>query len=202
MGSTFNGPVNLLGCWFWIPPDFRGTVFKKHVSLHGIAVDFRLSPKFADADIYRRLKEIAFTARDHDCEQLFFAYELKAKRRFEAMDLGLISNYLYEWTSNFGRSLTLPSFLLVSTWFIFGILYRWLETANTPNHIWDGLSFSTEQLFLFLGASKGASSDSRLALYSEAPLSIAVNALAMTEGVLGIIFIFLIGLALRNRFRI
>ena len=48
----------------------------------------------------------------------------------------------------------------------------------------------------------GALGDARNALYGEEPLSVGINALAFLEGGLGILFLFLIGLVLRNRFRI
>ena len=70
------------------------------------------------------------------------------------------------------------------------------------SHLWDGLLFSTAQIFPFLGASRGALGDARNALYGEEPLSVGINALAFLEGGLGILFLFLIGLVLRNRFRI
>lgn len=108
-GATFTGPVILYGSRFRIVPDFRRSEFQKHATLHGIEVDFRRPTKPDDADRYRRLKELAFNARDHDREQMFFAYELIAKRGHETRGLALIPNYLYEWTSDFGRSLALPS---------------------------------------------------------------------------------------------
>jgi hypothetical protein len=133
---------------------------------------------------------------------MFFAYELIAKRGYETQGLKLIPNYLYELFGDFGRSLGRPSGWLLSVWFGFGILYRWLETADTVNNIWDGLSFSAANLFPFLGASRGALDGAKKALYGEGPLTVGINALGIVEGLLGILFLFLIGLALRNRFRI
>lgn len=67
---------------------------------------------------------------------------------------------------------------------------------------WDGLSFSAANIFPFLGTSQGTLSVARKNLYGEEALSIWVNVLATAEGGLGILYLFLIGLALRNRFRI
>ena len=176
--------------------------FDKHITLHGMDVDFRRPTQEPDADLYRRLKELAVSARDHDREQMFFAYELIAKRGHETSGLSLIPNHLYEITSNFGRSLTLPCFWLISIWIMFGILYRWLETSKGINHIWDGLLFSSAQLFPFLGGSKGTLRDAGKVLFGAPPFDTLINALALVEGGFGILFLFLIGLALRNRFRI
>ncbi|MBI4458353.1 pentapeptide repeat-containing protein [Candidatus Uhrbacteria bacterium] len=201
-GATFKGPVSLEGCRFAVVPDFRRCKFDKHVTLHGCEVEFR-TPRQEDADKYRRLKELAVAARNHDQEQYFFACELKAKRGFETRGLALVPNHFYEWTSNFGRSLARPTLGLGVVWFGFGDHYRWLADKDY-GHLWDGLLFSAAQLLPFLGASRGVLADAKAALFGSgsAPLSGWVNALTMIEGVLGIVFLFLIGLALRNRFRI
>ena len=200
-GATFAGSVDLNGSRFETVPDFRATNFEKHLTLHGIEVDFRRPADPADADRYRRLKDFAVAARDHEREQMFFAYELMAKRGYETRGLALVPNYLYGWLSGFGRSLWRPSIGLFVVWGTFGVLYSWIAVKDW-SHIWDGLLFSAAQLFPFLGASKGALADAKAALFGNAALDAWVNALGMIEGVLGVVFLFLIVLALRNRFRI
>jgi hypothetical protein len=200
-GGTFNGPVLLGKSQFGIVPDFRRCEFKKHVTLHGMQIDFRSPTTEFEADMYRRLKEIAINARDHDREQIFFAYELMAKCGHETRGLKTWPSHLYQLFGDFGRSLLRPSGWLLGVWLGFGVLYNRIA-VNDWSHIWDGLLFSTAQLFPFLGASKGALADAGKALFGGPPFSGWVNALGMLEGVLGILFLFLIGLALRNRFRI
>lgn len=200
-GATFTGPVSLENSRFRNVPDFRRSEFKKHLTLHGINIEFRTPTEPDDADKYRRLKELAFNARDHDRAQEFFAFELIAKRGHETRRLKLIPNYLYRGFSGFGRSLWRPSIGLFVVWGAFGVLYSWIAIKNM-SHLLDGLLFSAAQLFPFLGASKGALADAKAALFGNAALDAWVNALGMIEGGLGILFLFLIGLALRNRFRI
>ncbi len=200
-GSMFSGVLDLHGSHFRTVPDFRGTDFKKHLTLNRMEVDFRLPTTDIDADMYRRIKELAVAARDHDRAQMFFAYELMAKRGHETRGLALVPNYLYGWFGGFGRSLRRPSAWLIGVWFGFGVLYRGLASKDS-SHLLDGLLFSSAQLFPFLGASKGALGDAKAALFGNAALEAGVNALGMLEGGLGILFLFLIGLALRNRFRI
>ena len=200
-GATFSGLVALYGSRFQFVPDFRRTDFQKHITLHGMEVNFLWPALDGDADKYRRLKELAVNARNHDLEQMFFAYELMAKRGHETRGLKLIPNYLYGWFSGFGRSLRRPCAWLLGVWFGFGILYNWIATKEM-SHLWDGLLFSVAHLFPFLGASKGALAEAKTALFGNAPLGVLVNFSAMLEGGLGILFLFLIGLALRNRFRL
>ncbi len=200
-GGTFTGPVSLENSQFRSVPDFRRSEFQKHVTLHGVGIEFKRPAKASEADMFWRLKEIAVEARDHDREQLFFAFELKAKRGHETRDLALVPNYLYEWISDFGRSLWRPTFGLLAMWFAFGNLYRWLASKDIE-HFWDGLLFSTAQLFPFLSASKGVLAEAKVALFGTGTVGNWANAFSVIEGLLGIVFIFLIGLALRNRFRI
>jgi len=201
-GASFNGIVSFSGSRFQIVPDLRGTDFKNHVTLHGIAVNFRRRAQYGDADKYRRLKELSVNARDHDREQMFFAYELIANRGYETRGLKTWPSHLYELFGDFGRSLLRPCSWLFGVWFGFGIFYRWLETSDKTNHIWDGLLFSTAQLFPFLGGAKGTLHDAGKVLFGAPPFDTVINVMALAEGGLGILFIFLIGLALRNRFRI
>ncbi len=200
-GGTFTGPVLLGKSQFRIVPDFRRSEFNKHVTLHGMEVDFRRPTEPTDADMYRRLKEIAVNARDHDREQMIFAYELMAKRGHETRGLALAPNYLYGWLNGFGRNLLRPGAGLFIVWFGFGILYHRLA-AKDMSGLGDGLLFSAAQIFPFLGASRGTLAGAKIALFGEAALNAGINALAMIEGGLGILFLFLIGLALRNRFRL
>ncbi|NQU62568.1 MAG: pentapeptide repeat-containing protein [Rhodospirillales bacterium] len=201
LGVSFESSVSLESSSFHTVPDFRRSKFSKHVTLYNTDIQFTLPTKADHADKYRRLKEIAVIARDHDSEQKFFAYELIAKRGHEARSLKLIPNYLYGCLSDFGRSGGRPFAWLFGAWIGFGVLYNWVAVKDW-SHIWDGLLFSAANLFPFLGASRGALADARTALYGEGPLSVGVHALGIVEGILGVLFIFLIGLALRNRFRI
>jgi hypothetical protein len=209
-GGTFTGPVSLENCQFRTVPDFRRSKFEKHVTLHGVKVapesrEARFLGRAKDADTadkYRRLKELAVVARDHDREQLFFARELKSKRGHETQGLARQApNYFYELLSDFGRSLWRPVLGLFAVLLAFGNLYRCLASKDME-HIWDGLLFSMAQLFPFLGASKGVLAEAKVALFGTCPAGNWVNFFSVIEGLLGVVFIFLIGLALRNRFRI
>ncbi|CAN0499280.1 unnamed protein product, partial [Discosporangium mesarthrocarpum] len=131
-GAAFKGPISLIDSHFAVVPDFRQTAFTMHFTCDGIKVAyivdeerewglFRKAYSSTDADKFRRLKELAVQARDHEREQDFFAKELKAKRFYETTGLSLIPSYLYEWTSDFGRSLWRPILCLGLTWLIFGM---------------------------------------------------------------------------------
>jgi len=200
-GASFEDVVFLEDSEFLEVPDFRRTTFEKGVNLNRMAV----SPgrvNVDSADKYRRLKKIAVEGKDHDREQYFFACELRAKRGFETRGLALVPNYLYEWTSDFGRSVWRPVLWLADVWLYFGLLYWWLSGREIED-LGYGFSYSASKLFPFIGASREMFSEARDTLFGKnAEVGLSVSSLSAIEGFLGIVFIFLIGLALRNRFRI
>ncbi|NQU59276.1 MAG: pentapeptide repeat-containing protein [Rhodospirillales bacterium] len=210
-GAKFDFPVYLQGARFTQVPDFRHTTLAAHFTLHDVRVSFwddaernsyflKQAKKPDDADKLRRLKELASNAKDHEREQDFFASELRAKRFHEAMGASLIWSYLYEWCSDFGRSTFRPILLLFSIWGVFGWGY-WLLADGPCKSFADGLRFSFATMPPFVAASRTALSEARENLYGT-EVGVLVDALAFIEGYIGLAPIFLIGLALRNRFRI
>lgn len=216
--SKLEGPLNLEGSKFEIVPDFRRSELKSHFTLHNIKVRYKKhkTKKFwgffskvnhpRDIDKFRRLKEIAVSAKDHDKELEFFANELKAKRGYEVTDLALLLSFLYEWCCDFGRSVIRPFILLVATWFVFGIIYKYAAMAfffDPSKLLSDGWRLSAAILTPFSGpSSRVFAKDGALEQLFGTDPGFAFYILAYFEGFLGIAFLFLIGLALRNRFRI
>lgn len=202
-GGTFDSPVDLEGARFKQVPDFRRTILTAHFTLHDVTVEPGHDVSGVDADRYRRLKQLAVESRDHKSELYFFSRELMAMRGHETLGLALWLDHLYELTSDFGRSLARPIFFLVATWFVFGLVYATLF-GKTGMGV-KGFVYSAMQLFPFLPGSRHHLKELEDTLFTKSlpdSVSDAVFALSMIEGVLGFIFLFLIGLALRNRFRI
>ncbi len=214
-GAKFCSSVNLENSEFAQVPDFRRTKLEAHFTFHNLKIDdvFTDEKKYkwlgkvknsSDADKFRRLKEIAIQSRDHERELDFFAKELKAKRFYETKGLSLIPSYLYEWTSDFGRSLWRPIFCLIMTAVYFGELYgvQGLKYATSPlEPLWNGMKLSLAIMVPFAAVSRTALLEARDALFGP-DISFWMYFAMVFEGVLAVIFIFLIGLALRNRFRI
>ena len=192
--SHFSSALDLEGTRFASVPDFRLTVMAAHLSLHGVKVEPNHKYKPNDEALYCRMKELAASALDHDREQYFFAHELKAARLRQSR-VRRIPGYLYQWCSDFGRSISRPSLCLIGVWLISAAVYAWPEPdcPLTLADFGDGLVKSTSVILPFLAASRATLStgfDGWHAVF------------AFAEGLLGLVFIFLIGLALRNRFRI
>lgn len=188
---------------FACAPDLRHTVIENGISMHDIQVSYRTKKEshrlghaldIEDSERYRRLKDLAITAKDHDREQMFFAYELKAKRYYETTGFKLVPNLLYDWLSGYGRSLTRPVIGLAGVWAIFSAIYDPLLKCTGISPI----LFSSSQIAPFLG---GSSIFSKAFLKAES-LGGWILTFAFVENILGVLFLFLIGLALRNRFKL
>lgn len=209
-GAHFKSALDLNSTRFMQVPDLRFTKIDHHVSLANVQVEFAAKKvKFRkqaadpeDADRYRRLKELAVQARDHEQEQNFFADELRAARWHRTRGAALVPNYLYEWLSDFGRSVLRPSLCLVAVWLVFADVYMAMAT-NVRMAFSAAYLYSAAQLFPFIGSARDIKAWAGDKLYEQdAPALVYVHGLSLFEGFLGILFLFLIGLALRNRFRI
>jgi len=216
--SVYGDAVNFESASFHSVPDFRRTKLSAHFTLHDMKVGYRENKKCArwlglswakaeyasDVDKYRRLKELAITAKDHDREQDFFAGELKAKRFYETTGAALVWSYLYEWFSDFGRSVYRPLVSLYATVVAFGFIY-WLaalfSTSGLQKSLDNGLKLSAAALLPFVAAARTSYGEAKTALFG-AHAGLWLDVLVIGEGILGLAFAFLIGLALRNRFRI
>ena len=153
------------------------------------------------------MKQLAIEAKDHEQELKFLADEYRAKRFHETNGLALIPNYLYDVLSNYGRSIQRPFWFLAALWLSAaqiltrdGCIY-----ALFGARAFDALLVSAGNLLPFIGGSRAAIEHKR-ALFPEVAkgelFPTWVDALGIIEGLLAAVFIFLIGLALRNRFRL
>lgn len=147
--SWFEGPTTFKGAYFGSNPDF--TAMRSESTFDLTKAKFALLPNFAQAHFdaapyfqnvtipnlsesgdeldhlrWRSLRRLAAEGLDHEREQMFFANELRALRRDlpVANHLGWwVFGYLYQATSNFGRSVFLPIIWLGTLTVIFAAIY-------------------------------------------------------------------------------
>ena len=212
-GCEFTGPVTLAESQFSAsPPDFRNTLFKLHVTLHDMHVGTPSEHAGEHADRYRRLKELAATARDHDRAQAFFANEMRAKRGYETRGLARLPNWIYQVLSHYGKSLLRPALALLATWLVAAAVYFLLAcgwcavSRDSWRAAWETLAaalyYSALMLVPALPMSRPRLSALEDTLFGSDSLHLAVWIVSTLESVAGIVLLFLFGLALRNRFRI
>ncbi|MCR4377717.1 MAG: pentapeptide repeat-containing protein [Rhodospirillales bacterium] len=215
--AVFGGPVYLDGAVFKFVPELRFTKIATHFTLHGARMAYANSDQRAmwlglswakaahpdDVDRYRRLKELAMAAKDHEREQDFFAQELKAKRHYETHGWALMLNYAYELFSGFGRSIMRPMGWLVGVWAGFGWGHGMVAKLDAGAPYFDGFRLSTAVLLPFVPSARTIYEGASTALYGDAPAEVwALDLAVVVESVLGLGLVFLLGLALRNRFRL
>ncbi|KZB64467.1 hypothetical protein AUP42_00720 [Thalassospira lucentensis] len=158
-----------------------------------------------DSARLRRLKEIAETNKDHQAALRFSADENRAKRWIETAWLGSVLDMAFSFFSNYGQSILRPS---LSLGVIFAAGMSAYKAKQIPKLVTDGWADWTQAFILsasnslpFLPQSRDLRTDALTALYGKDP-GLCVDALMITQGVLSFIFLFLIGLGLRNRFRL
>ena len=145
------------------------------------------------------------TLKKHEDELDFFAREMACKRALHRAD-GETGKawilWLYEWASNYGRSVRRPTkylaISLVYTAFIMAAILRWRIPEGYPvlASVGEALNLTYANLLSPLNIRKDFYSATALQ-----KLPHAIKAISAFQTVAGVFFTFLIGLALRNRFR-
>jgi hypothetical protein len=210
--AKFSGPTLFAGAHFQTcAPDFRGAILHEATEWHGVSWPvmhegcrshgLRVPPqpidkKAAQAELYayERLKQEMERLKKHKDEQLFFCKELRAQRALEprgSWEWWL--NYAYESTSGYGQSIYLPLKWLVIL-FVVGAGANAASQAfidGKPEDYWLAVRASVASIVSFLPITREVLKD----------LSPVAQIVSITESLLSIVLLFLLGLALRNRFR-
>ncbi len=206
------------GAEFTSVPDFRHAVFENTPYLSDIKVKDLGKKQDDNAQKYRKLKELAIAAHDRQKELEFHGYELKAMRGVETTGFPLFLNYLYGGFSNFGQSVFRPFWILLIAWtigFVSVLSYhgtlsedpaiKQLWSDNREEVLLNAAKFSALTSIPFISLTR----KERTRLYGstftnkERGVPPFWARLTITfQQILSIISLFLIGLALRNRFKI
>ena len=222
-GTNFGGAVNDFSySYFARVADFRTAIFAAAPNLHGTTIHYatngeggvwrRILRRAAHPDDtarYRRMKQLASEAKDHEREISFFADELRAKRFYEIDQfLSMVPNIAYDWLSNYGRSIARPVvgllLMIGIAWFAI-IEAHWRALDGDGAKLGASFVVATTNSALLLGADKWDLRARALkTIYpgSAADLGLLGSVLAYSQSALSLFLFFLIGLALRNRFRI
>jgi hypothetical protein len=177
-------------------PDFRGATMHEATEWHGA-----IWPKPAhDRDTaqaqvysYERLKQEMDRLKKHEDEQSFFRKELRARRGLTSPWSGAWPlNYLYDILSDYGQSLIRPVLWLFGVFVVgfafFAVAPVFNGTRMTLAH---AALVSFADVFSFLPFTREAIGG----------LSGAAKILGAIQSILAALLLFLLGLALRNRFR-
>ncbi|MEH6478259.1 MAG: pentapeptide repeat-containing protein [Sneathiella sp.] len=214
VGTKFEQAPVLDDVTFSEVPDFQRTAFIGSLDLRNAKIPFNKSDERAwiffeiavsplQAGRYRRLKELAVSAHDNASALNFFANELKSKIFHDAGFIESSLIFLYGVFSDFGRSVLRPFISLVFLWFVFSLIFG----KNLPckrcylADFSDSFIFSLGNLVPFLTSTTGAVKTMKGKLFIE-PADTWIYALSSLETGLGLVFLFLLGLGIRNNLRI
>jgi hypothetical protein len=201
-GTEFNSGV----------PDFRDAELPEATEWHDAR--WPLPPKSKKAaeqqvSAYERLKAEMERLKKHEDEQKFFAMELRARRAllwFECCDgkrairkraksaFGWTLNRGYALFSGYGLSIGRPFFGLIALFVVgVGVSTTTASLVCGPMNLRQAAEFSFTNLFPFLPNKAGDDIIKHLAIWAKY--------FGDLQSLLGVILLFLLGLALRNRFR-
>lgn len=217
--ATFHQSFDISGNTFHCVPDLTFTEKAHQLSLDSVKCEPKRSTNNhcfiahkindkSDIPKLRRLKEIAEESKDYERALDFHAREMRAKRwHVNTSFWGLLLDYSFDFFSNYGRSEKRPLFWLFVTWIFFAIPYFLLSPVKhfgfngSVEKFSEALSFSAGQMIPFIPGSKLARSEGVTTLFG-GDLSFGLHLLTFSQSLISFVFLFLIGLALRNRFRI
>lgn len=204
-------------------PDLRLSNFSRFPMLSDVNCGLSLTKsknplvvnRAIDGDDYQRLmklKEIAEDNKDHHKLLQLHAQEMRA-RRWNTMGYRTsIADFLYSILSDYGQSMSRPIYALIVLITSFSLVFQHLAIENIPPLKYlvlrmvevsylDTLVFSTINSIGFLSIQKAAQKNYMQSYLTGMDFSL-VNILVGLEGFLALPCLFLIGLAIRNRFKI
>ncbi|MBW7471160.1 pentapeptide repeat-containing protein [Marinobacter sp. F4218] len=206
-GATLRGSMNVDQLRFGPVPDFTGTEFSKHLGLSNLSYRFDrcLFRKNRDPNAsakLQRLKELAENNQDHRTALRCHADEMRARRwqtpGFKASAADSL-DWLFDAFSRYGQSIAVPFFALLASWIVFAKCYSIWAIEET----WKW-GFSAAMTIPFLPWAGLVREKTFERLFGD-PKTADLSGVFLTMGAQGVwsfVFLFLLGLGLRNRFRI
>jgi hypothetical protein len=191
-------------------PDFRGATMHEATEWHGAT--WPKPPRdggTAQSQVYayERLKQEMERLKKHEDEQRFFRKELRARRNMSRPGSGdWIMNLFYQASSNYGQSVTLPLLWLLGLFALGGSVFYVMHTT-APTAIAVNLIAVNLQAIPHAAALSFANivpfvpiSHEIINAAAVASMSKVEKIVAVAQSLLGTPLLFLLGLALRNRF--
>jgi hypothetical protein len=184
-------------------PDFRGATMHEATEWHGVTwPEPPRSKENAQQQVYgyERLKQEMERLKKHDDEQRFFRRELRARRRLLwTSPWEWLLNFFYQASSDYGNSFKRPLFWLSVVFAAGAAIFASAPLyCGAPMPITLAARLSFANIFLFLPNKREIMLDANTARCLSTATLQAVSA---AQSLLGVVLLFLLGLALRNRFR-
>jgi uncharacterized protein YjbI with pentapeptide repeats len=182
-------------------PDFRGSKMHEATEWDGVTwPDPPMEKSGAQAQVYRyeRLKQEMERLKKHQDEQFFFGKEMRARRGLAFIGSGSwLLNYTYWLFSDYGQSILRPLLGLLGVFVIgAGILWQYGVMRGMHMKMPAAIGLSFANIFSFLSIKREMMAPEFLQT-----LSRTGHLVSVMQSLLGVLLLFLIGLALRNKLR-
>ena len=182
-------------------PDLRGAKMHEATEWHRVKwPDPPDDKESAQAQVYayERLKQEMERLKKHEDEQFFFRKELRARRGLlRSWSMPWLVNYAYEASSVYGQSVVWPIFWLLVVFEFGTAVFALFPVFNgAPMSIPSAVGLSAANIFSFLPIKREIMTAEMVA-----GLSAAAQFVGTVQSLLGVVLLFLLGLALRNQFR-
>ncbi|MEH6630199.1 MAG: pentapeptide repeat-containing protein [Halopseudomonas aestusnigri] len=213
-------PILKLNCVL----DLRNTKFNTQMMLHDLKctlqtktkrwriIQFQIAADIEDISRLRRLKEISESNKNHEGALEFHADEMRAKRWHTSGRLASILDLMFDKISNYGQNILKSFFFLLFSNICFSLLYFVMNmcmafihnpgcNVRTEGRFWDALDITFYNSIPFVPITRtiGAAGIENL-FGDDIPNWFGIA--ASSQGLISIVCLFLVGLGLRNRFRI
>ncbi len=212
--TTFRSTLSLDYSLFDCVPDFTSTRFERDVSMEKTRVEYLTYPlrrswrnpipkaRRRDSSKYRKMRGMAASAGDFERELDFFSYEQRSKFLHSLNAIEYFPILLFNFLSDFGRSLARPITALLFVWGASTYAMYKLSSTIHPEKIFHSMVVSTANLLPFLSWSNVSTDESISALFGdEVSPSFFIHLIGYLESFSGLILIFLVALAIRNRIK-
>lgn len=218
----FTMRTSFTGAEFKVPPAFHGvTLFPDTSFLDAKFPDDFTSLERTGANsaenAYRSLRTACLRIEAHADEQRFFSYEMRARKATESNKAIKHLYGLYEYFSDYGQSIFKPLRSLGQLWLVSLMIYAsihalalslapsncYCELVFSEKRFADLIALATQQTFPFVAGIKDfASTDILREIRTVSGFSILYSIWSFLSSALAITFLFLLGLGLRNKFRL
>ncbi|GFO76324.1 hypothetical protein BPLS_P4037 [Bathymodiolus platifrons methanotrophic gill symbiont] len=211
--SSFDKSLDISDNTFNCIPDLTNTKLTNQVSLDRMEIsdNYPLNGDFDKSDGERlcRLKELAEANKSYQQALDLHVIEMQANRERLPSEFDKKLDYAFYKIAIYGQSITLPLKYLGYLTLLFTYIYASMSIVqHTPGHWFDwidrffiGLLYSLSQVFPFVSAGRNSAADSLNQLFPCETIPDGFYFFSIFQGVLSFIFLFLIGLGFRNRFR-
>lgn len=155
-----------------------------------------------DSQRFRRLKELALSNRNHAKALEFHVQEIQSKRGHETRWWQDIAQFFFWLLGDYGRSVFRPIGWLIATWAGFAAYFFAYSTEQSAKFS-AALAYSGSHMLSFIPTGRTARLQGQEWLFGEDTLvpewALGVGA---AESILSVILLFMLGLGLRNLFRV